>query len=364
MSTARGGDRRLLLVNLLQKPEGFAALTLGQWDLVIRQARSAGVLARICYLLDDLGMLETVPEQPRRHLESVRIMASKHARDVRWEVICVQRALAGLSLPIILLKGAAYVMGELPAARGRLFGDIDFMVPKDRIEAVEETLLDAEWIEGQEDPYDQRYYRRWTHQIPPLRHDRRKTLLDIHHTIVQPTARTSVEAEPLAAASQSLSDDGRLRILAPADMVLHSAVHLFNEGEFDRGLRDLLDLNDLLRHFGADTGFWQTLIRRAEEIGLTQPLFFTLHYLQRLLAVPLPPEATEAAKRWRPSPVRLAIFDALLLRALRPDHPSCDDPLTGFARWLLYVRAHYLRMPLHLLIPHLLRKAFYRPSED
>ena len=191
-----------------------------------------------------------------------------------------------------------------------------------------------------------------------------RPLLDIHHTIVQPTARTSVEAEPLAAASQALTGDGRLRILAPTDMVLHSAVHLFNEGEFDRGLRDLLDLNDLLRHFGAQEGFWPALIQRAEEIGLTQPLFFTLHYLRLLLAVPLPPEAMEAARRWRPPPVRLRIFDALFLRALLPDHPSCDDIFTGFARWLLYVRAHYLRMPLHLLIPHLIRKAFYRPSEE
>ena len=40
-------------------------------------------------------------------------------------------------------------------------------------------------------------------------------------------------------------------VLAPEDMVLHSATHLFNEGEFDRGLRDLNDLDLLLREFGA-----------------------------------------------------------------------------------------------------------------
>ena len=38
------------------------------------------------------------------------------------------------------------------------------------------------------------------------------------------------------------------------------------------------------------------------------------------------------------------------------------DALTAAARWLLYVRAHYLRMPLHLLLPHLLRKSFHRPD--
>ncbi|HEY9549461.1 MAG TPA: hypothetical protein VIR45_08165, partial [Kiloniellaceae bacterium] len=34
------------------------------------------------------------------------------------------------------------------------------------------------------------------------------------------------------------------------------------------------------------------------------------------------------------------------------------------ARWLLYVRAHYLRMPLPLLLPHLLRKSLHRPDHS
>jgi len=53
-------------------------------------------------------------------------------------------------------------------------------------------------------------------------------------------------------------------------------------------------------------------------------------------------------------------MDGLFLRGLAPDHPSCDRPLTRAARWLLYARAHKLRMPLHLLIPHLVRKAIMR----
>jgi len=43
-----------------------------------------------------------------------------------------------------------------------------------------------------------------------------------------------------------------------------------------------------------------------------------------------------------------------------PDHPSCADVFTPVARWLLFLRGHYLRMPLRLLIPHLTRKAWRR----
>jgi len=363
--SARGSNSRPPLPpHLAGRPERLANLSLSEWDLVIRQAMRAGIVARLCFQLDELGALEKVPERPRRHLESARTLALKHMRDVRWEVDCVCRVLAASGVPIILLKGAAYVMAELPPARGRLFSDIDFMVPREHIGEVEQILLDADWKPEVDDTYDQSYYRRWTHQIPPLKHAKRSTVLDVHHTIVPLTARSPVAAEILAAESLPLGGDGQLRILAPADMVLHSAVHLFNEGEFDRGLRDLLDLSDLLRHFGAQPGFWEKLAGRAEMLGLTGPLSLTLRYVQRLLQLPLPDPAREIALRWQPSPLAARCFDALFGRALLPDHDSCDDPLTGTARWLLYVRAHYLRMPLHLLLPHLLRKSFIRPQES
>jgi hypothetical protein len=38
--------------------------------------------------------------------------------------------------------------------------------------------------------------------------------------------------------------------------------------------------------------------------------------------------------------------------------------MTGFARWLLYVRGHYRRMPLRLLVPHLVRKAVRSRLDD
>jgi hypothetical protein len=48
----------------------------------------------------------------------------------------------------------------------------------------------------------------------------------------------------------------------------------------------------------------------------------------------------------------------LLRLALQPQHPSCDTRRSDLARWLLYVRSHYLRMPWYLVIPHLARKTW------
>jgi len=56
------------------------------------------------------------------------------------------------------------------------------------------------------------------------------------------------------------------------------------------------------------------------------------------------------------------LMDFCYQRALRPVHASCDDRWTHAARMALYVRSHWIRMPLHLLVVHLGRKALQRPK--
>src|SRR3546814_18104983 len=114
----------------------------------------AGILARLCFQLDELAALEKVPERPRRPLESARVLALKPERDVRWEVACVREVLVDSGVQITLLKGAAYVMAGLPPARGRLCSDTDFMAPPHRIDEAERTLLHAGWAPAVKDAYN------------------------------------------------------------------------------------------------------------------------------------------------------------------------------------------------------------------
>jgi hypothetical protein len=351
---------RYLTVRVLREPRMVCRLRMSEWDLLIRQARRAEVLARLQVRLDGCGLLDRVPVLARRHLDSARRVAEKHASVVRWEIERLREALKDTGVPIILLKGAAYVAAGLPPAAGRVFSDLDIMVPKGALDRVEQRLMIHGWISDTRDSYGQRYYRRWMHEIPPLRHRKRNTVLDVHHNILPETSRYRVDASLIHSAATPIGVDPELRILAPADMVLHSAAHLFGNGEFDRALRDLADLDDLLRHFGGDSSFWPALAARACELGLERPLAYALRESRRLFGTEIPNDTTETLDRARPGRVSRALMSPLLERALVPAHPSCDRAFTGLARWLLYVRGHYLRMPLPLLVPHLLRKAWRR----
>lgn len=357
-------SERDLIPLVLEKPSAVGQFSLQQWDLLIRQARHANLLGRIASVLAERNMYEKIPAQPRAHLEAALLVAERQKQAVQWEVNRIAQALKNLSVPIIFLKGSAYVISQLPTSNGRLFGDIDIMVPKQRLDDVEMALKQHGWITTHHDPYDQRYYRTWMHELPPMQHLSRKTLIDVHHTILPETARLRPDPVKLFEAAIPVDADGKLKTLAPIDMVLHSATHLFHDGELENGLRDLVDLDGLLRYFGSNhTDFWHNLVARAQELDLTRPLFYALRYTTRLLHTSVPPEVLDSAKIGAPNLISMQLMDVLFSRALSSGLPSRNDWLAHIAHRVLYVRSHWLRMPLHLLARHLFHKTFISPKD-
>jgi hypothetical protein len=352
---------RPLLLELLRAPEALGALDLAGWDLLLRQAGAANLMASVDALVQEHGLEERIPAPARRQLGWARKLAARHGQAARFELRQIRAALAEADIPLILLKGAAYLAAGLPAARGRLFSDIDILVPKERLAEAEAALMLHGWAGNHHDAYDQRYYREWMHELPPMQHVRRASVIDVHHAILPETAAVRPDPARLRAAARSVAE-GTL-VLAPVDMVLHSATHLFYDGEFDHGLRDLLDIHRLLQHFGAEPGFWPQLAARAGELELARPLFYALRYARSLLGTPVPPAVLAAADAGRPNRALLALMDQLFERALLPMHASCADRFSGLARFLLYLRGNWLRMPPLLLSRHLFHKAFLAPKE-
>lgn len=339
--------------------EGRWPTTAPAWETLLAQARRASLSARLAQRLLGEEPQPPMPDGVRALMQSA-LTVSQHVNATRpVEVRRAGQALARRGARCVLLKGAAYLLAGLPPAKWRVFGDIDLLVPKSDLGTAEGALMAGGWISTDLGAYNQRYYRDWMHEIPPLTHARRGSVIDLHHTITPPTSTFAVDGTRLLAAIRPIAGESGLWTLQPVDMVLHSAVHLFTEGEFDRGLRDLLDMNDLLRHFEAhEPGFWSDLVDRARELALQRPLYYALSNIERLFGPCVPEAQREAVDAMRPPWPQRALMSWLLMVVLRPNHPSCLVAGDGVARWLLFVRSHWLRMPLHLLLPHLVRKAW------
>lgn len=347
-----------LLITVLLDPARMANLTLQQWDVLVRQARRAGLLAKLYCFADTLGIVDQLAPIALRHLSAAQILVQAHTRAIRWEVYCILQALEELQCPVVILKGAAYVMAELPSAQGRMFNDTDILVPEERLAEVEGALRAYGWVHTNLDAYDQRYYRTWMHELPPLIHFKRESLLDVHHNILPKTARAHPDPKLLIKAAARLTHEQECYTLANEDMVLHSATHLFYDGEFDHGLRDLVDIDLLLKHFGTDQVFWDTLVSRSQQLQLSRPLYYALRYACKILHTTVPGSVMLQLQEYAPNPLLRWWMDQLFIPALMPMHRSCEGVFSPFIRWMLYVRGHYLRMPMSLLVIHLSRKAF------
>ncbi|MGI9217535.1 MAG: nucleotidyltransferase domain-containing protein [Hydrogenophaga sp.] len=352
-------------MSALTTPGTVASLSPVEWDELIRLARSADVLARLDVRIQAVGLLSTVPLSVRRHLGAARLLAQRQQDELAYEISVLSDVLEKENIQLVLLKGAAYAAAHMQTAMGRMVSDVDVLVPQDRLVHAEAALMRSGWLATNRDVYDQHYYRKWMHEIPPLQHVHRGSVLDVHHAVVPPTAGYRLDSRVLLEAAVPVKGSLNVRVLCDVDMVLHSAVHLMHEGELELGFRGLLDLDLMLRELSDGAGFWSRLIDRAVLLGLQRPAFLALRYAQMMLATPVPREALDGlqARAQGVGAARLALLDFLYVRGLQPDHPNLSDGWTAIARQVLYLRSHFMRMPWYLLLPHLVRKSIRRLLE-
>lgn len=337
-----------------------------RWAALVRQGRRAGLLGRVAEQLRSAGRCAEAPAQARSHFEAVLRVCRAQQAEIHREVTFISRAFANSGTPVVLLKGAAYVMAGLPAAAGRVFGDIDILVPKASLADAETRLLQHGWITTVESAYDQRYYRQWMHELPPMQHVHRGTALDVHHTILPETARMRPDPRKLFNRAIALPGPPGIHVLAPEDMVLHSMTHLFVNDDNSYALRDLSDLDLLLRHFGSQSSdFWAVLLARAEELDLTRPLYYGLRHTSRVFGTPINAAVQAQAARHAPRAPVAWLMDDIWSRSLRSPHPEVAAPLAAPALFALYLRGHWLRMPPLMLARHLGVKALglHKPKE-
>ncbi|WP_375396236.1 nucleotidyltransferase family protein [uncultured Sphingomonas sp.] len=322
-----------LLARALADPTSVERLNGDGWTALLTMARAELLSATLAYRLAGLAM----PTAAARFLADARASAEQGRTAALWEAEMARRALGPLGVPIVLLKGTAYLAAGLEAGRGRFVGDLDILVPRAALDAVERALLDAGWEWVKPNPYDDAYYRRWMHELPPLIHAARDRLIDVHHTILPLTARATPDAAAMLANAVPLR--GGLGILAPADMICHAAAHLFADGDLGGGMRNLWDIHCLVAEFGV-----AGLAERARHHGVWPAVARAARQANALYGTQIP-------GGWRGRDA----LDPLVARRLTA-RDGWGRQTRSFTRLGFYVRSHWLRMPPAILARHLWTK--------
>lgn len=370
-------------LRVFNTPELAQTWDVQDWQTIVRQARRLRLLARLGHQLQSHRLWPQVPTQAQALLRADMVLSAWRTRALFWALehvaTCLDYhaaahrpespdpALPQQPYPKLLLKGAAYLAQGLPIAAGRLPSDLDILVPQPLLAHAQQALQQAGWSGVTLDAHDQHYYDAWSHEVPPMRHPLHPMELDLHHNILPPIARTHVDGALLlafAAENPIPPPPGQAcppgwSVLHPVDQVLHASVHLVVDSDLQARVRDLVDLDGLIRVFSQHPWFWPALLQRAEQLHWQRPLLHALGLAHAVMGTPVADDAWNTLKRsqsfWQRAKDSLLL--PMMLASLNPGHPDRGPSIRSrIATTLLLARYHRQRLPLRLLVPHLLHK--------
>jgi hypothetical protein len=339
----------LNLVRALRSPESTLSIPESDWNGILAQGRKHQLSGQLAARLEHAQLLNSIPETVRRHLELELITARRRTESALWEIATMRRAVS-VQFPLILLKGCAYAVSGDKNASGRMFSDIDILVCRESLAVIEVELSSVGWKPSQVNEYDERYYRNWMHEVPPMEHVRRHTIVDLHHAINPPVSPCFVSPEKLL----SNLDEVRpgIFVLSASDRVVHCALHLLQEGEPKKLLRDLYDLFVLVeQHFTGKDGEMR-LTSRARELGVAHQVCTAVSAAREVFGNF--DDASYSGSR-------------LLQRCLVAAACAQTKNLiitSSISEVILLAYSHLIKMPPRLLFPHLVRKALVGWNEN
>jgi len=342
------------LAKFLIEPVLMNQLTLKQWEELILIFRESKLLASVYHLLIKNDDFESKHNYVKRHLRSAFVHADRQRRQVIYECGAINALLCKINVSPIYLKGANYILRGSCNSLGRIVSDIDLLVPKTELDKVEALLKNNLWKSEVISDYDEKYYREWAHEIPPLIHILRDTVLDVHHNLYLPISGRALDISLFESGAIVVGE--QYSVLNSADSVLHSIIHLFMNEDFTNSFRDLFDLSLLITEYGNDE-FWDRLSFIASQSGYEKEVYYCLKISNQLFQLPKPLIYEGLEVRFK-SIFTDFFINSIISRAITPKHTLLDTFTIRLARFYIFIRGHCLKMPPHILISHLIIKSF------
>jgi hypothetical protein len=337
------------LFQYLCKPELARTLSPTGWQQVILVLREAKLLASFCVVAEQCDVLQYFPPYARRHLISARVYADRQAQQIHFECSQLQQLFAAADIEVVFLKGAAYTLAQTANSAGRICSDLDVLVRREQLTQAETLLKQQSWRADPLTDYDQRYYRQWAHEIPPMVHLHRGTVLDLHHNVYLPVSGRA--ADMTLFFHQLQQTPAGVSVLAPPAMVLHSIIHLFTNEDTSSGMRDIWDLYLLLQQAECPA-FWQQLVDLARQTGFYAELLHCLATLQHYFALDYYAKAAAALSPL--AAMQRSVWRCHILpAAMVPEHPLVLCWRHKVAKQLVYLHGHWMKMPALILLKHL-----------
>lgn len=305
------------------------------------------------HIAQKLENTDNYPTKFQRHLSAINTFSNaQHVQTIRaCNIISVD--LEDLTAPVLLLKGAAYIAAKKSNARGRLISDIDILVEKQYLSNVETLLLKNGWVVKELDDFDEKYYREWSHELPPYTHLETGVTLDVHHNLLPGSSGKTINIQDIIETKRNT--EFKLHVPNDGYLILHSAIHLLLNDDIQKGLRDCVDLHYLITDYVKEESI-ETLQGVFRNANCEKEFFVLLNLLTKLFKS----EADLYAKKTLELNNKKA-YESIsndLEKAVFPASQYLYDSTNSFARFKVYIRGHLSKMPLTVFVRHIMFKAY------
>ena len=344
------------VIRYLLNPKDSLELSLKQWSELIMILREVELLARFSYLISEQNLIEQLPLKVQQHLQSAQTKADRQAKQAIYEAEQLANNVKASNITPIFLKGVAYTLLNNKASLGRTYSDMDILVNKADLKTIERRLSLFGWFGKKSDDYDEKYYREWAHEIPPLYQASRGTVADIHHNLLPPISGKAPDIKMFT--ENTLMTKQGLLTLSKAGLVMHSIIHLFFNEDFSHAFRDITDLHLLFTEEDQKSEFWQELIELSIKSQFETELFYAVRYCQELTETHFPVEFLTTVNKAKPTTFKLTFSDFIFKQVLYPNHSSFRNWQYSIANFFAICRGHILKMPLHILLYHTAHKLY------
>ena len=308
--------------DLAAQQAALAQLSAADGDALVAKAVDQAVVGLVYQSLQALPA-GTVPTAVLTPLRAASQRAARFNLALVKELTTILAALNNAAIPVIVLKGAYLAQAIYPQLHLRQMGDLDLLVPKERVEEAYTLLQTLDYnyyddnssmVDLEDRPLEIKINLNEGHHLTPLYKDPGLPLVELHWTLCDPEEARGFDLAAVWQRAQPASFLGAAAlVLAPEDLILHLCHHAAYHHQFDMGLRGLMDISRVVHRFGPQID-WGALQRTAEDWGWQRGVYLTLALTHAMFDLSLPAPIAQLVEAIVPSPDFVYHTQALMLQ--------------------------------------------------
>ncbi len=266
---------------------------IDDWPGVIECSTHYLLAPAFYWSLKRRGLLGGLPEDIRDYFEGIFELNSMRNRNLAGQAIGLCRILNAVDVQPLLLKGMANVFDGLYEEPGlRTMGDIDVLVPMDRIADCVEAMKAAGYKCDREDNLE--------HHLDPFYHDDYEAVVEVHHRDIVTVQYSDILPAKGIMDSSSLYETEGVTMLIPSvdSRVLHNIVHAqLHHGFLDMNYMQQMYDMVLFQEVHGSKIDWEFIRSRLERAGEAGAMNAYLAIAAKLFNIPTPAQVSRSAIR-------------------------------------------------------------------